>query len=543
MDDTLNVKKDSMIKGVALLSLSGFLVKIISLLYTPIINQILGDEGIGVYGAVYQIFTFMYILTTSGLPNAISKSISEQVSLKNYKDAEACFKLSNLVLGVTGFILAAIMFIFSKQFAVKWEYPRAALAIKVISPSIFVTAILCSYRGYFQGKNIMKPTAVSQVVEQVFNLIFSLGAAYILISSYGVEEGVAGGTVGTTIGALIAVLMVKAAYNVHIKRVTNSKRYKVSKRKFSNKALVKRIIRYAVPITICVGIQNLGLIIDPMIVKSRLIDMGIASNTADMYFGWIYKYNQLIFVPITITVALGATVLPAISGLVALKDRKGIKEKVEYAIRLCFLVSMPSAVGLSVLAIPICGLLKFTNNTAELLNVGAWILIPMAVVQLQTTIMQGVGSLYTITIYSTIGLIAKIIANYFLIPIPWINVKGALIGSAIGFLIPLVLNHLTINKATRCKISLIKSGIKPLLSSFGMGIVVYITYYIVNYVLNFVISGYINNAIATVAAIFMGMFSYAYFLIVSGELGKKELNILPSKVTKLMPDFMLKRIK
>lgn len=543
MKDTLNVKKDSMIKGVALLSLSGFLVKIISLLYTPVINQILGDEGIGVYGAVYQVFTFMYILTTSGLPNAISKSISEQVSLKNYKDAEVCFKLSNLVLGVTGFILAAIMFIFSEQFAILFKYPRAALAIKVISPSVFVTAVLCSYRGYFQGKNIMKPTAVSQVVEQVFNLIFSLCAAYILINSYGVEEGVAGGTVGTTIGALVAVLMVKAAYNVHIKRVTKSKRYKTSKRKFSNKALVKRIIRYAVPITICVGIQNLGLIIDPMIVKARLIDMGIASNTADMYFGWIYKYNQLIFVPITMTVALGATVLPAISGLVALKDRKGIKEKIEYAIRLCFLVSMPSAVGLSVLAIPICGLLKFTSNTAELLNVGAWILVPMAIVQLQTTIMQGVGSLYTITVYSTIGLIAKIITNYFLIPIPWINVKGALLGSAVGFLIPLVLNHLTINKATRCKISLFKSGIKPLLSSFGMGIVVYITYFIVNYILNFVIGGYINNAIASVVAIFMGIFSYAYFLILSGELGKKELNILPSKVTRLMPNFMLKRIK
>lgn len=539
MKKSLELNRQSTTKGFAILSIAGLLVKILSILYVPFLRKILGDEGVGIYGAAYNVFVFMYIITNSGIPVAISKLVSELIAVENYQDAVKSFKMSRSLLSVVGLIMSLLMFILAEPLANSMNFPRAALAIKALSPTLVFTALLSSYRGYFQGRGNMTPTGVSQVVEQIFNIIFSLGFAYFLLKSFGLEEGVAGATVGTSVGAFAAVIILKVFYQKYRKFKVPSGYNPLKVKRYSNEKLFKKILNYSIPMTVCIGLQNLGLLIDPKIVKARLMDIGYTQSLADVSYGWLYQYNTLIFVPITIIMALAAAILPSISGSAAVNDNESLEGKVNYSFRLCFMISIPAAAGLMSLSIPIFRLLGYNIDAAALMKYGAFILIFMAIVQIQTSILQGVGKLYSVTVYAVIGLIAKIIVNYIAIGKPNINIFGALIGNAICFFIPLILNYLTINKVLKVRISLIKHAIKPLIASFVMGIVAYLLQFNLDFTLSLINMGYFSNAIATIVSIAAAVFTYLYVLILTGGITRRDFDILPSKLLKFIPGFMI----
>jgi stage V sporulation protein B len=532
--------KQSTTKGFAILSAAGLLVKILSLLYVPFLRGILGEEGIGIYGVTYNIFVFMYIITNSGIPVAISKMISELIALDNYKDAVKSFKMARSLLFLVGLLMFVLMFILAAPIAKFLNYPRAALAVKVLSPTLLITAVLSSYRGYFQGRGNMTPTAVSQVIEQVMNIIFSLGFAVYLKNSFGLEAGVAGATIGTSVGAFIAVLVLIIFYkrNDKFKVLSRNKNKKV--KRYTNKSLFKKLLNYSVPMTICIGLQNLGLIIDPKIIKARLLTINLFDNRlADIRYGWLYQYNTLIFVPITIIMSLAVAVLPSISGLAAINDRRALEDKINYSFRLCFIISLPAAFGLMCLSTPIFKLLGYSIDAAILMKYGAVILIFMAVVQVQTSILQGIGKLYVVTLYVIFGLIAKIIVNYIAVAVPSINILGALMGNAVCFLIPLILNYLKINKVLKIKVSLFKHSIKPFIAASVMGVVAYLLHYNLEFLFSFIKTGYLSNAVSTIIAIVVAVFVYLYVMILEGGITRRDLKVLPSKLVRLIPKFMI----
>mgnify|MGYP002412041081 FL=1 len=207
-----------------------------------------------------------------------------------------------------------------------------------------------------------------------------------------------------------------------------------------------------------------------------------------------------------------------------------------------FIISIPSAFGLAVLSDPIYRLLKFSGGS-NIMRVGSVVLVLMAVMQIQITILQSLGKLYTATLYSFIGIVFKITANYFLIAIPSINILGAVYGSIIGYLIPVILNHRMIKKTLRVRFSLLYHGYKPIISSLLMSIVVYLIYNNLIYVISFINKGYIANAVSTIIAIIAGIFTYLYALILTGGITKSDINGLPRKVTRIIPRFMYVRIR
>jgi stage V sporulation protein B len=210
------------------------------------------------------------------------------------------------------------------------------------------------------------------------------------------------------------------------------------------------------------------------------------------------------------------------------------------------MIAVPAAVGLAVLSEPIFTLIffgKIYSDGAQLMKIGSVVLVLMAVVQIQTSILQGIGKLYTATLYSVIGIIAKIVANYILIAMPKININGAIFGSIIGFSIPLVLNHIMIRKALKVKVSLIAHAIKPVISSVFMGLIVYIVYTYLNLGLSMFSRGLLAEAIATLVAVLLGVYVYAYGLILTGGITERDLNSMPSKLKRIIPKGMLKRIR
>ena len=542
MSEEINSNKQSTTKGFAILSAAGFMVKLLSLLYIPFLNKILGEQGLGVYYSAYSIFVYIYILTNAGIPVAISKMISELIAVGNYKDAVKTFKIARFLLLLLGVMMSLLMLVFATPLANVTKSATARLAIMALSPTILITAVLSAYRGYFQGRGNMKPTAISQVLEQIANTIFSLVFATYFIK-YGIAAGAAGGTIGTSVGALIAVIYMIYMYEKN-KVFRVPKGYsKLNTKSLTTKKLVKRLLSYSVPMTVCLGLQQSGLLIDLWLVKSRLSDAGFIESQVDVLWGTLAKYTTLVGVPIAIISSLAIAILPSISSLVALRDKKAVREKIKYAFRLCFLIAVPSAVGLAVLAKPIVYFIQYGADVSKLLMYGSVIIIFMAVVSIQTSILQGLGKLYLVTFYAVLGLIGKIIINYIFVAIPSFNILGAVLATGVSFVIPLILNSLTINKVLKVKINLVRHAIKPIIASGVMAIVAKLMYVNFDFVFNFIKEGYFANAAAVLISMVFAILTYFFTLVLISGISKEDLEVLPGKITKLIPDTILNRIR
>jgi len=431
----------------------------------PFLRKILGPEGYGVYASAYPIFVYVYILTNAGIPVAISKMVSELVAIGNYKDAVRTFKIARFLLLILGMIMSLLMLIFAAPLAKATESTTARLAIIALAPTILISAVLSAYRGYFQGRGNMTPTAVSQVLEQIANTIFSLVFAAFFIK-YGIAAGAAGGTIGTSVGALVAVIYMIYSYEKN-KVFRVPKGYsKLAIERFTTKKLIKKLLSYAVPMTICLGIQQAGLLIDLWLVQSRMLDAGIATKQVTILWGVLTQYTTLINVPIAIISSLAITILPSISSLMALKDKKAVRNKINYAFRLCFLISVPSAVGLAVLAKPIIYFLQYDSDVSRLLIYGSLVIILMAVVSIQTSILQGLGKQKSLLINSVITSLLQLILLYVLLGIPSINILGygitLLVTSIVGF----ILNISVIKKNCYIEFSAVEILIDICLSIF-----------------------------------------------------------------------------
>lgn len=535
------MREQSTGKGFAILSAATMAVKLLSLIYMPFLFRIIGgNRPFAIYNTTYQIYAFVYVLTNAGIPSAISKLVSEFVAVGNYRSAVKTFKMSRFLLFVVGIIMASVMFFLSGPLTAHMNYKEARYSVIALCPAILFTSVASAYRGYFQGRSNMKPTAISQVLEQILNTVFSLLFAAILIGR-GVEAGCVGATIGTTLGALASALYLIVTYekNKHFKIFNLKNNNRIVRH--TNKQVLRRILKYSIPITVCVGITNAGILIDTYNITSRLIAGGAVKDYAQNLYGLYAKYITLINMPITIVSALAVAVLPAVSRAVALKNKVLAENKISFGFKISFLIAIPSAVGFSVLSNPIYALLKF-NDGYNIMVFGSIIVVFMALVQIQTSILQGMGKLYIVTLYSVLGLIVKYIVNYVLIAIPSINIYGAIIGSAVGLGVPIVLNVAYIQRILKLKINLKSYIFKPLFSSIFMAAVIYVIYNILSYIIGIIFKGYFNNAISVLMAIVIGMLAYLYAMLLSKGITNDEIDILPSRIKRFIPKRIISNI-
>lgn len=528
-------------KGFAILSAASIIVKVLSLLYIPILLAIIGEEGNGIYAAAYQVYVFVYVLTNSGLPVAISKLVAELVAIKNYKDAFRSFKIARSFLIVLGVLMSILMLIFARPLSNVIKFDKSYLAILALSPTLLFTSVASAYRGYFQGRGNMVPTAVSQIIEQLANTVFTLVFASLLLK-YGIEAACAGGTIGTSLGALFSMTFLVMYYKKNKWFRVPKEHIGLKVERFTYKELVKKISDYSIPITLSVGLQYAGNLVDLWNTKARLLVAGFTDSTATTMYNYLYKYTQLMHVPTSIIAALAAAVLPAISGAVAAKNKNSVQEKVNYAFRICLLIVIPAAVGLAVLSRPIYSMIRFGEGSYVMLY-GSIVIVIMSLLQIQSITLQGAGKLYNVTINLAIGIIVKILINYIFIAIPSINILGSVIGSVVGYSIPLVLNGMLIRKSLKIKLDLFKLAIKPILASGFMAVVVYAAHGGLELLLGFIGVDYIINAIAAIVAIIIGIAAYFVALLVFKGITPEDLDTLPSKVLRVIPKSVIELVK
>lgn len=528
-------------KGFLILSIAGLLTKVISVFYIPLLQRIIGLDGYGIYQNCYEVFLFAYAVTNLGTQPAIAKVVAELTALGKPNDAIKTLKIARTLLATVGAIITIFLMLFAFSIGDAIGNPAASYGILMLAPSIFVTTLLSAYRGYFQGRSSMTAIAVSQVLEQVINIAISLGCAYFLVK-ISTEYGSAGGTIGTSVGAVVACLYMVYVYNKKNFEEESIEGQKDSKR-IRTKHIVRKLIKYGLPITLSSGLQNFGSLVDMVNVNSRLAYAGFSLQQSQVLYGVLGRYKTLLSVPLIVVTALGTTVLPAIAGAMALKDKKEIRRKATFAFRITFIITIPAAVGLSTLAKEVFELLYGTDQGFELMIIGSVVLVLMAVVQIQTVILQSMNKLYFVLGTFSIGIIAKIIANYILVGMPDINIQGVVAGNFLWFAIPMILNQRALKRALRVRIPLFASMLKPIFASAVMAGVIYVLEVPTSILITISNHNIILKLISNLLIISIAGFAYLYSMILIGGIKKKDIDTISARIFNYLPRFLRKRLK
>ncbi len=535
------ISAQSMAKGFAVLSAASIAVKVLSLLFVPILRKLMGGSaGYQVYTSANQIYAFVYVIATAGLPVAISKTVTEFVSTGNRPAAQRSFRLARTFLAALGIVLTFLLIILAKPIARASGYEEAWLGIAVIAPNILICSVLSAYRGYLQGLKNMSPTAISQVVEQIVHLAVAIFTVLILRRK-GLMWAVAGASFGTVAGSVTALAIV-IYYYIKSGPLTDAAGAPAkgpyglkegdsagNMADYPTGYYLKLLARYSIPITLSSAIQYGGTIIDVFIVKSRLIKSGLSESEAAAMHGDLSCARQLINVPTALVTALCVSVLPIIAGLYAERKTAEAKQKAQESFRLCFLAAMPCSVALMAFAYQIYGVLDFDRPL--IMTTMAMSVVLMGIVHLQSSIMQSVNLLYQSTIFVGIGVLLKALFNYILIGIPGLNIYGAVISTYISYLVPLVMNAISLRKRKAISINLFSPLLRPTIASAAMLVPSIPLYYIVRKLLGFA-GAYFSNLAAFGLAAIVCVIVYFVVMRATGGIVKEDVESISPRLAR-----------
>lgn len=213
-------KSNTFFGGAAILAAGIVVVKLIGALYKIPLGRILGDLGFAYFNNAYAVFNLLLMVSTAGLPVAISKTISEAHTLGRRNQVNRIFKVALITFLVLGTISALIMLVFAEELATFQGQRMAAPAVRVMALSAFFLCTMSAYRGYAQGHSDMVPTAISQIIEAVSKLGIGLALAlYLKNMGFGEEITAAGGIAGVTCGGFLALLYLMAQHHRNNRRI------------------------------------------------------------------------------------------------------------------------------------------------------------------------------------------------------------------------------------------------------------------------------------------------------------------------------------
>ncbi len=519
------MSKGNFIKGAAILSVAGLLVKILGAIYRIPLTNLIGTEGIGYYQPAYNIYNLLLVVSLSGFPTAIAKMVSERRAHNNYEGAYQVYKISRWGLFLIGLISSIFVFVFARDLVTFLGYPGSYYSMLALIPALFVVPLLSAYRGFFQGMQNMTPIALSQLIEQIFRVAVGLYLAYALVDT-GLEEAAAGATFGASAGGVAAFVLIYLMFFFNRKNIKEEIVTSMNNKTESVQYVVKSLLYIAIPITIGASIAPLMGIMDSYIVSDRLTSIGYNDiQIADMFGELSGTAQTLINFPQVFSTAVAMSLVPAITEAFAKKQMTKLNITANAGVKMSLIIGLPCGIGLFMLAEPIIALLYPSIGAAqhassgvllEILSIGV---IFLTLVQAFTAILQSVNKQFHPVKNLALGLIVKVGLSYILIGMPNINIKGAAVSTTVAYFIVALLNWHDINK-TKIKINLIKISSRTLLSTAVMAIFVWISF-------GFIESFTGSRNLATLGSIAIAAAIYVICLFVTGAITKEDLELIP----------------
>jgi len=519
--------------GFLILSIAGILGKLLSALYVPLLSNILGTDGYGIYTVGYDIFVFLIAVTSLGVQPAVTKVVTEYRAIGNYKDSLRAMKIARRTFTLISIVIAGIFMLLAYPIANIINRPDSALTFIFLAPALVFATIIAAYRGYIQGTERMESLAISQVLEQLVNVVISLIFAFMLLKvteSY--DWGSAGGTIGTSLGAIVAIIYIIYIFEKQGYEEEAEEKQEPQVKRIHKKRIVKKLFSYAIPICLVAGVQNFAGVIDSITLGIGLEKAGLGENI-DYLAAHLNYYKTLVYVPLAIVTALATAIFPKIIKAFVLKDKKDLRRQTSYAFRITYIIVIPATIGLALLSKEIYRFLFNTNEWYGLLTYGSILLVFMSITTIQNIILQGINKLYLIIFSASAGVVVKIILNIILVP--KISITGAMIATIISYIIPTVINHKKIQGFFKVRVPIIRQSIIPIIGSIAMALIILLGKIPVNKLMENLGSGRMITGIGTFILIGLGGIAYLYVMVYLGGIKRQDLDLISTKLFRFLP--------
>lgn len=525
----------------SILAIASIVSKLIGMLYNIPFANILSKEGNGYYGAAQTVYALILLIATFSIPAAVSKIMAERIEKGEYRNVKRIFNGAMLYVLVVGGIAAVITYVGAPYFVTD----NAVLSLRVLAPTIFLSGFLSVYRGYFQAYGNMVPTSVSQIVEQIFNAIVSIGAALLFMKwavSLGHEKGTttydsfgaAGGTLGTGVAVLAGLIYMVWLFGREKKTLQQRMQEDTTEHLLSYKEVIKLLLLIATPIIFSSFIYNVNVTLDMTIFQKMMESMGMDGEVIDGQYGMYSRmYLVLANVPIAMAAAVASAVIPAVSSAHAVGNKAECNRKITQSMQLTMVLTIPCAIGFAVLGKPVVRLLYYslseqdTAMVANLLLLGGVSIVLYGVSSVLNGVLQGIGKVNVPVISAAVALILHVILLVPMIGIMKLGIYSLIIATAFYAIVVVIMNYRVVKKELQYKMEWKQTVGVPFASAIIMGIVAFLVYWGLEFVLSKVMGAYVSNAVACLVAICIAVVVYFTSMIKIGGYTKEMLLAFP----------------
>ncbi len=530
-------KKNSLIKNASVLMIASIISRVIGLIYRRPLGEVLGPVGLGYYGYASNLYSILLLISSYSIPMAVSKIVSERLALRQYKNAGKVFRGALIYAAIVGGATALVAF-FAGRFLLPVNQQNAVPALQVLAPTIFLSAILGVFRGYFQAHQNMTPTSVSQILEQIMNAIVSIAAAVLLINSFappGEEAvyGAVGGTLGTGAGVVTGLAFMLLVYFMN-RNVLRRRMGRDRNREAESYGSVFRTIFFLVtPIIFTTFINNASTYLDSYIFSSIQGFHGFSGDQISAAYGEFSNYYlPVINIPLAMASASASAMMPEVSSDFALGKNREASRQINQTIRLTMFISIPATAGMMVLAKPIMGVLFPASSAlaANLLMTGALYVIFSALATITGSVLQSIGQQKTALVNAGISLGVNLgVLTLLLLLFPGLGIYGVMLANILFSAVICVLNSMSIRKFLGHKNEWKKTYLQPAIASAGMGLLAAGAYYGL-----FALTR--RPFIALMIAVLLAVAAYLILYVVVTGTGEEEMRRFPmgGKVVKIL---------
>ena len=522
--------KNTLLLQGSILAAAGIFTKLIGFLYRIPMANLLGNQGNGVYSIAFGIYTVTLTLSSMSLPTAVSKVVSARVARGEDRNAARVLAVALLFAFVMGAFSFSLLFFGANLLETLYQTASLARPLRILAPTSFLFAFLGVMRGYTQGAGSMVPTAISQVVDQCFNAVISIVAAWALLNVYGQSAdapswGAMGGTLGTLAGAVTSFLFMALLMLRRLPEIRLRARRDTSAQEETAALAARALIWTILPIVFSQTIYQIGYTIDDVVFSSFMNASGLASEVITSTQGvFNTQYNQMVNLPVSVGTAMAMTLMPSIVASHVRGDRREVHHKITSTVKFNMAIAIPCAVGLAVFSDPIMALLfpslgSYHTLAAQLLTAGSSAAVFYALSTITTSILQGTNHMAVPVIHSAISLVLHIILIVLLLQLGC-GVWALLIGNVVFPLIVCTLNCRSVSRLLRYRWNVSSIFIIPLLCALIMGAVCRGVYVLLLHLTGIVLLSFLAAFLIAVAV-------YALALLKSHCFSKRELQELP----------------
>ena len=513
-----------MMKGATILVIAGIVSKIFGAIFRIPLTNMIGAEGQAYYSAAYALYQLLFTIATAGFPVVISRMVSSRIAENDFINAHKSYKVAMRLSWALGIISFIVMYFGAGIIAGLYKNPGSEASMKAISVALLFTPLVASMRGYYQGRQNMKPTGVTEVIEQMVRVAVGLSLAYMFY-----KTSLVNAAAGATFGASAGIIAAFAAMAVVYARDRSTREKLLSEsvvRPETDKARLKELLGFLIPITIGSSVMPIMFNIDAAIIPRRLLESGFDRVMTDKLYGLMGGFcDPIINLPNIFIDAICISLMPAVTTAFTLKIKRDLDDHIKTGLKTMMIITYPCAIGLIVLAKPILTMLFYKQYDEAImaipaLRILALSIITLAIMRTFSTSLQGIGKMMLPVWNLLIGAGVKAVVSYILLGIPAVNINGAALGSVIAYVTAGLLNYRALKKYTDVSLDMKNIFITPLAAALIMGVAA-----VGVYKLMFIVTS--SNSLSTLIAIMAAAFVYFVAAFRTGAVTKDEIELIP----------------